>query len=68
MANCQTRTLSCRLASVYFPIYDTFRPHPVTRSHDHEFSVRRNHHSVVDDARWHVDFADHRRLPDIGLV
>ena len=67
MANCQTRALSCRLASVDFLIYDTFRPHPVTRSHDHEFSVRRNHDTGYH-ARWHVDFADHRRLPDIGLV
>ena len=45
----------------------TFRPHPIPRSHDHEFSVRRDHHAI-DDARGHVDFADHRRLPDVRLV
>ena len=44
-----------------------FRPHPISRSHDHEFSVCRNHDSV-DDARRHIDFAYHWRLPDVGLV
>ena len=27
----------------------------------------RDHHAV-DDARGHIDFAYHRRLPDVGLV
>jgi len=44
-----------------------FRPHPIPRSHDNEFSVRRDHHAI-DDTRRHIDSADHRRLPNVGLV
>ena len=44
-----------------------FRPHPIPRSHDNKFSVRWDHHPI-DDARGQVDFANHRRLPDVRLV
>src|SRR5438067_540114 len=50
-----------------FPLQDIFRSHPVIRSHDHEFSMCWDHDAVYH-ACWQIDFANHRRFPDVGLV
>jgi hypothetical protein len=46
---------------------DTFRPHPLTGPHNHQFSVCRDHDAAYQP-RGHIDVAYQRRFPDVGLV
>jgi hypothetical protein len=50
-----------------FILQDVFGPHPISGSHDHQFSMCWNHDSVYH-ACWQIDVAYHWRLPDVGLV
>ena len=67
MANDLTRGLSWPRSECLFVFDKTFRPHPVSGSHDYEFSMCGNHDSVHHPCR-HVELGYHGRLPHVGLI
>ena len=53
----ESGALSLPRSKRLFVVNNTFRSHPIFGSHDHQLSVRRDHHTV-DDPRGPIDFAD----------